>query len=93
MICYVLPVLGLGYKLCTVIPFASQLSYGTTFRALKVTSQVAIRGGAESAVYDCLVSPSSDLRLHILCACVKNQPQNCDVYALYYIKPGSQRTN
>jgi len=46
--------LGLGYKLCAVIPVAGQLTHGTTFRALKVTSQVAAPG-AESAVYDCLV--------------------------------------
>ena len=46
--------LGLGYKLCAVIPVASQRTHGTTFRALKVTSQVAT-SGAESAVYDCLV--------------------------------------
>jgi len=45
---------GLGYKLCAVIPVAGQQTHGTTFRALKVTSQVATLG-AESAVYDCLV--------------------------------------
>ena len=43
------------YKLCAVIPAAGQRTHGTTFRALKVTSQVAT-AGAESAVYDCLVS-------------------------------------
>ena len=37
-----------------VIPVAGQRTHGTTFRALKVTSQVATPG-AESAVYDCLV--------------------------------------
>ena len=41
--------LGLGYKLCTVIPVAGQLTHGTTFRALKVTSQVATQA-AKSAV-------------------------------------------
>ena len=46
--------LGLGYKLCAVIPVAGQRTHGTTFRALKVTSEVATLG-AESAVYDCLV--------------------------------------
>jgi len=46
--------LGLGYKLCAVIPIAGQRTYATTFRALKVTSQVATPG-AESAVCDCLV--------------------------------------
>jgi len=45
--------LGLGYKLCAVIPAAGQRTHGATFRALKVTSQVATPG-AESAVYDCL---------------------------------------
>ena len=30
--------LGLGYKLSTVIPVAGQRTYGTTFRAFKVTS-------------------------------------------------------
>ena len=47
--------LGLGYKLCAVIPAAGQRTHGTTFRALKVTSQVATQG-AECAVYDCFVS-------------------------------------
>jgi len=46
--------LGLGYKLCAVIPVASQRTHGTTFRALKVTSQVE-KPGAESPVYDCIV--------------------------------------
>jgi len=46
--------LGLGYKPCAVLPVAGQRTHGTTFRALKVTSQVATPG-AESAVYDCLV--------------------------------------
>jgi len=45
---------GLVYKLCAVIPAAGQRTHGTTFRALKVSSQVATQG-AESAVYDCLV--------------------------------------
>jgi len=46
--------LRLGYKLCAVIPVAGQSTHGTTFRTLKVTSQVTTPG-AESAVYDCLV--------------------------------------
>jgi len=46
--------LGLGNKLCAVIPFAGQRTHGTTFPSLKVTSQVATPG-AESAVYNCLV--------------------------------------
>ena len=45
--------LGLGYKLCAVIPVAGQRAHTTTFRALKVTSQMA-PPRAESAVYDCL---------------------------------------
>ena len=45
---------GLGYKLCAIIPVAGQRTHLTTFRALKVTSQVAATG-AESAVYVCLV--------------------------------------
>jgi len=45
--------LGLGYKMCAVIPVTGQRTHGTTFWALKVTSQVATPG-AESAVYDCL---------------------------------------
>ena len=36
---------GLGYKLCAVIPVAGQRTHGTTFWALKVTSQVATLGG------------------------------------------------
>ena len=43
--------LGLGCKLCAVIPVAGQWTHGTTFRSLKVTSQVATPG-AESAVCD-----------------------------------------
>jgi len=50
--------LGLGYKLCAIIPAAGQRTHGTTFRTLKVTSQVAAPG-AESAVYDCLVYQKS----------------------------------
>ena len=37
--------LGPGYKLCAVIPAAGQRTHETTFRALKVTSQVATPGG------------------------------------------------
>ena len=44
--------LELDYKLRAVIPVAGQR---TTFRALKVTSHMATRGGAESAVCDCVV--------------------------------------
>ena len=51
--------LGFGYKLCAVIPVAGQWMHGTTFRALKVTSQVETPG-AESAVYDCLVILCND---------------------------------
>ena len=39
--------------MCAVIPVAGQRTHETTFRALKVTSQVATPA-AESAVYDCL---------------------------------------
>ena len=46
--------LGLGYKLCAVIPAAGQRTCGTTFRAFQLTSHVATTG-AESAVYDCIV--------------------------------------
>jgi len=45
--------LGLAI-LCAVIPLAGQLTHGTSFRALKVTSEMAA-GGVASAVYDCLV--------------------------------------
>ena len=44
----------IGYKLRAVTPVAGQRTHGTTFRALKVTSEVATQG-AESAVYDCRV--------------------------------------
>jgi len=47
--------LGLGCKLCAVIPVAGQRMHETSFRALKVTSQVATPG-AKSAVYGCAVS-------------------------------------
>ena len=47
--------LGLAMLLlCAVIPVVGQRTHGTTFRALKVTFQVATPG-PESAVYDCLV--------------------------------------
>jgi len=42
------PSLGLGYKLCAVVPVAGQRMHWTTFLALKVTFQVATLG-AESA--------------------------------------------
>jgi len=45
---------------------------GTTFRALKVTSQVAARG-AESAVYDCLVTAYSGRVNRAVTACVQVQ--------------------
>jgi len=41
----------------SVCPRSYPRTHGTTFRALKVTSQVATPG-AESAVCDCLVSPA-----------------------------------
>jgi len=47
--------LGLGYKRCAVIPVASKGTCRPTFRALNITFQV-VAPGAESAVYDCLVS-------------------------------------
>jgi len=47
--------LGLGDNMCAVIPVAGQRTHGTTFRALKVTFQVATQE-AETAVYDSLVS-------------------------------------
>jgi len=53
--------LGLGYKLCAIIPVAGQRTHGTTFRALKVTSRVATTG-TESAVYDCFVDTRRILR-------------------------------
>jgi len=40
--------------MCAVIPVASQRTHGTTFRALKVSSQVPTTG-AKSAVYDYFV--------------------------------------
>ena len=46
--------LGLAIN-CAVVPVAGQRTRGTTFRARKITSQMATPG-AESAVYDCLVS-------------------------------------
>jgi len=48
--------IGIGYKLYAVIPVAGHRTHrGSTFRAPKVTFQVATPG-AESAVYDSLVS-------------------------------------
>jgi len=44
--------LGLASKLCAVVPDAGRRTRGTTFRALKVTSQVVAATGAESAVTD-----------------------------------------
>jgi len=43
--------LGLGYKLCTVIPVAGQRTHGTT-SALKVTSQMATPGETMTALFD-----------------------------------------
>jgi len=37
--------LGLGYKICALIPVADRRTHGTTFRALKVTSQVGGNSG------------------------------------------------
>ena len=51
---------GLGYELCAVIPVAGQQTHGTTFRALKVTSQLTTPG-VESAVYDCRLVNYVDL--------------------------------
>jgi len=46
-------ILGLGNKLYAVMPVAGLRTHGTSFRALKVTSQLATPG-TESAVCDCL---------------------------------------
>jgi len=42
--------LGLGYKLCAVIPAAGQRTHGTTFRTLKVTFQVATTRAASASM-------------------------------------------
>ena len=57
--------LGLGYRLCAVIPVAGQRTHGTTFRVFELTSQVTTPG-AESAVYDCLVVDGTSLRQLII---------------------------
>ena len=44
--------LGLGYKLCAVIPVAGQRTHRTTFWVLKVTSQVATPGWSLRSVTD-----------------------------------------
>jgi len=50
---------GLGYKLCAVIPVAGQRTHGTTFRtALTVTSQHRSSGGGVCGL--CSVRGSSD---------------------------------
>ena len=46
--------LGLGYKLCAVITVAGQQTHGSTFRTVRVTSQLATTG-MESTVCGCLV--------------------------------------
>jgi len=46
--------LGLGYKLCAVITVAGQRTHGSTFRTVRVTSQLATTG-TESTVCDFLV--------------------------------------
>jgi len=61
-----------------VIPVAGQRTHGTTFRALKVTSQVAI-AAAESAVYDCLVvtKQSSTYRISpVFCCSLVSQSES-----------------
>ena len=52
---YILPVLWMTSYLRAVIPVAGRQMRGTTFRARRVTSQVATPA-AESAVYECFVS-------------------------------------
>ena len=44
--------LGLGYKMCVIVPVAGQRTHGTTFRALKVTSQVATVCGLSLPSFD-----------------------------------------
>jgi len=47
-------VLGLAInQLCAVIPVAGQRTHGTTFRALKVTSQVATPGAVSALLNVC----------------------------------------
>jgi len=50
--------------MCAVIPVAGQRTHATTFRALKVTLQVATPG-AESAVYDCLVINATKSNIYV----------------------------
>jgi len=71
--------LGLGCKLCAVIPVAGQRKHGTTFRTLKVTFHVATQG-AESAVYDCLVGLCTVVGVVPLCVCLWPWlgPRPCD---------------
>jgi len=41
----------LGYKLCAVIPVVGERTHGTSFRVLKVTSQVATTGGGVCSLW------------------------------------------
>jgi len=71
--------LGLAIN-CAVIPAAGQWTHGTTFQALKVTSQVAAPG-AESAIYDCLVDGCAVINHSVsvcVCVCSKSQPSSAE---------------
>ena len=73
------------YKLCAVILVAGQRTHGTTFWALKVTSQVMATPGAESAVYDCVVEicerktyRHTDRHRDTLIAILRSRSSNCE---------------
>ena len=60
--------LGLGYKVCAVIPDAGRRTHRTTFRALKVASQMATQGRSlRYDCYDCLVFITAVSSAILLC--------------------------
>jgi len=68
--------LGMARAKCAVIPAAGQRTHGTTFRALKVTSQMATLG-AESAVCDCLVGRRLSALSGVLSVCERDNSNSC----------------
>ena len=93
--------LGLGYKLCAVIPVAGQRTRRTTFRALKVTSQVATPGAWSQRSMTALLlqtdrhtlhsTPRSTVMSVFVCFCVRCG--SCDILYTLCLKKTRQLTS
>jgi len=77
--------LELGYELCAAVPVAGQQTHGTTFRALKVTTQAAAPG-AESVVYDSLVD-SCDCSIRHAGLNFSHLKRDIDSYKFFLLSP------